>query len=135
VIISKAGNQNYFAETLTATVYFMVFVSNEPSNQVGSGPTIGLNGVTSMAIDDTATIQAPTISSISVSSGTTGTSVVLNGSGFTGATVKFYRNVSAVITLNTGIAITVNVPGGARSGPIVVTTPNGEAASSVFTVL
>jgi hypothetical protein len=135
IIASRDASRNYFAESFTATVYFMVFSNDQPTGQTGGGPTIGLNGINTVTIDDTSTVLAPMISSLSVTSGATGTSVILNGSGFTGATVKFYRNVPAVITLNTGSAITVSVPGGARSGPIVVTTPNGEAASSTFTVL
>jgi uncharacterized repeat protein (TIGR01451 family) len=72
----------------------------------------------------------PTISSISKTSGDTGTSVDINGTGFTGATsVKFGNTAAASFTINSGIQITA-VVGTGSTGHVSVTTPGGTATSS-----
>jgi hypothetical protein len=66
VTVTKAASRNYKSESLTADVYFMVFVNDQPTNQVGGGTVIALNGKTSLTIE-TATTSAeepPTISAI-----------------------------------------------------------------------
>ncbi|PZR80535.1 MAG: hypothetical protein DLM65_07790 [Candidatus Aeolococcus gillhamiae] len=67
---------------------------------------------------------APTISSFSPSSGPVGTQVTINGTNFTGATVKF-NGTAAVNPTVTATQITANVPSGATSGPISVATSGG----------
>jgi hypothetical protein len=133
--VVKAADRNYNTDTATAVIWFVQIENNQPTNQVGSGTTIALNGINTLTIADTVTVQAPSITSITITSGPIGTLISIKGSGFSGATVKFYRNVAAVITSNDGSEIRVTVPSGARTGPIIVSTPNGQAASSVFTVL
>ena len=82
------------------------------------------------------TSPVPTISSFSPTSGPVGTTVVINGTGFTGATVvKFNITTQPTFTVNSDIKITTTVPSGATTGPIHVTTPGGTANSSTnFTV-
>ena len=135
--ITKASSRNYKEETLTATVYFMLF-QGQPTDQVGSGATIGLNGQTSLSIADTATVQAPSITGFS-NSGTldlgAGQTLSIFGSGFTGQViVKFWRNKStALITpTNTGEirVLPQLVPTGALSGPVTVILSNGATAVS-----
>lgn len=134
--VTKASSRNYFAESLDATVYFMLYVNNMPTNQVGSGSTIGLNGATSLTIDDSATVRAPLISSISIS----GTTVTINGEGFgsSAVSIKFERNIITSATPSgtdaAGI-ITVTLPGGARSGYVLVTLPSGAKATSPYLTL
>lgn len=134
--VTKASSRNYFAESLDATVYFMLYVNNMPTNQVGSGSTIGLNGATSLTIDDSATVRAPLINSISIS----GTTVTINGEGFgsSAVSVKFERNVITSATPSgtdaAGI-ITVTLPAGARSGYVLVTLPSGAKATSPYLTL
>lgn len=134
--VTKASSRNYFAESLDATVYFMLYVNNMPTNQVGSGSTIGLNGATSLTIDDSATVRAPLINSISI----TGTTVTINGEGFgsSAVSVKFERNVITSATPSgtdaAGI-ITVTLPAGARSGYVLVTLPSGAKATSPYLTL
>ena len=50
-------------------------------------------------------------------------------------TIKFYRNKIATGTVASGSDITVTVPSGATTGPILVITANGEATTPTFTVL
>ena len=118
-------------------MYFMAYLNYQPSGQVGSGATIAINGSTSLTIDDTSTVRAPNVTSLSVSSGSVGTTFHIYGGNFGAGplTIKFYRNKIATGTVASGSDITVTVPSGATTGPILVITANGEATTSTFTVL
>jgi hypothetical protein len=133
VLITKASSRNYKEETLTATVYFMVFVNNQPTNQVGSGATIALNGITSF---ETSTVTPPGItgfSSLNISLSAGGT-LRITGSGLTGTiTVKFYRNKTVSATAADGTYIDIPIStiqsAGATTGRVAVITAAGEAVS------
>jgi len=76
----------------------------------------------------------PTITSLGAASGCVGTSLVINGTNFTGATAVTIGGTAATITANTGTSITVTV-GTGTTGTIQVTTPGGSATSAAtFTV-
>ena len=75
----------------------------------------------------------PTISSVSPSSGSPGTSVTITGTGFTGASSVTFNGTASTYTVNSDTQITATVPSGATTGPLVVTTPGG-SASTPFTV-
>ena len=138
--VVKAGDRNYFSETLTASIYFLLFIINQPSNQSGGGPNIGLSGATPITRDPNA---APTISSLSTYTGQAGvTQIQINGGGFnqfdiSTTVVKFWRNVIASgFTVNAGgSVITVTIPAGATTGKVTVTTPNGIAVSEYSLVV
>ena len=142
ISITKASSRNYLAETLTATVYFMVFANSQPTGQVGSGATIGLNGQTSLSIADTSTVRAPLISSVtSTISRSGGGTLTISGEGFgatgTSVTLKFWRNKIYLTTSSSNTSILVSasaIPGDAISGPIVVITAHGEAATAPITI-
>ena len=74
---------------------------------------------------------APTITSISPSSGPAGggTAVTINGSNFTGSTVKF-GSAAATITGNSGTQITVTSPPGTGTVDVIVTNAGGSSATS-----
>jgi hypothetical protein len=134
VLVSKASSRNYKSESLTASVYFMVFINSQPTGLVGSGSTIALNGATSL---ETSTVVPPSITALSVSSLSLSggvTTFTITGSGFTGSiTVKFWRN--KIISATSSDGTTINIPvssisaAGATSGRIAVITPAGEAVS------
>src|SRR5205823_6228644 len=96
----------------------------------GSGYDIG-----ALEFVNTTPPPAPTITSFTPTSGPAGTSVTINGTNFTGATPVTFNNVGASYTVNSATVITANVPAGAGTGPIAVTTAGGTATSaSVFTL-
>lgn len=77
----------------------------------------------------------PTITSFTPASGPVGTSVTINGTGFTGTTSVKFNGVAASYTVNSDIQITAVVPAGATTGKITVTNAGGTATSSTnFTV-
>ena len=59
-------------------------------------------------------IPIPTLTSFTPTSGTVGCTVVLSGSGFTGATAVSFNGVMATFTVNGDTQITATVPSGAR---------------------
>lgn len=78
---------------------------------------------------------APNIASFTPASGNVGTSVIISGANFTGASSVTFGGVSASFTVNSATQITATVPGGAATGRIAITTPNGTAQSGPnFTV-
>ena len=91
---------------------------------------------TSATSFDVTPSPVPTITSFNPTSGAVGTSVVITGTGFLGTSaVTFGGTAATTFTIDSDTQITVTVPTGAATGPIVVTTPGGTATSSTdFTV-
>ena len=79
---------------------------------------------------------APTISSFSPTSGPVGTPVVINGTGFTGASaVAFNGTNQPTFTVNSDIKISTSVPSGATgTGPITVTAAGTATSPTNFAV-
>jgi YD repeat-containing protein len=73
------------------------------------------------------------ISAFTPIAGTTGTTVTINGTGFSttpGLNTVTFGGVVATVSAATATQIVTSVPGGAGSGTIGVTTPTGSATSS-----
>ena len=128
---------------LTSQPTFTVNSDIKISTTVPAGATTGLLHVTTggstgnSSTNFTVTASPPpTISSFSPISGPVGTTVVINGTGFTGATNVAFNGTNQTPTVNSDIKITATVPSGASgTGPIKVTAPGGIATSSTnFTV-
>jgi YD repeat-containing protein len=85
-----------------------------------------------LSISRYATSQV-SIVSFTPRTGPVGTSVVINGTGFSATasqnTVQF-NGVAATVTSATSTQISTTVPSGATTGPITVTTPSGSAVST-----
>jgi hypothetical protein len=80
--------------------------------------------------------SVPTVSGFVPTSGVVGSTVTLNGAGFSTATKITFNDVAAKFTVNSDTQITATVPSGATSGKIAVTTPAGTATSAAnFTVI
>jgi uncharacterized repeat protein (TIGR03803 family) len=78
----------------------------------------------------------PSIKSFTPTSGTVGTPVTITGVSLTQASKVTFGGVKATtFTVNSDTQVTADVPTGAKTGKIAITTPGGTAASpSVFTV-
>jgi uncharacterized repeat protein (TIGR03803 family) len=75
----------------------------------------------------------PQILSFSPTSGPVGSSVVITGNSFTGATLVGFGGVPATsFTVNSDTQITATVPTGAQTGNIAVHTPSGNAHGPEF---
>src|SRR6476619_3641640 len=98
--------------------------------------SIGVSGViVALVLSITALPAAagtsPTISSFNPASGNVGTTVTIHGTNFAGTTSVTFNGLNAPgFTVNaSGQRVTVNVPSGASTGPIIVTTSLGSAQS------
>jgi len=114
---------------------FTVGSNAELTATVPSGATSGPIAVTDS--EGTATSSTnftvtgvPTITSFEPTSGPVGTSVVIRGTAFSGATAVRFHGTSATFTVSSNTRINATVPAGATTGPIAVTTPGGTATSS-----
>lgn len=86
----------------------------------------------------TTVVGVPTVTGMSPSSGTVGTTVTINGTNFSGTpannTVRF-NGSQAIVSGATTTSLTVTVPSGATTGTVSVATAGGTAASAgSFTV-
>ena len=72
----------------------------------------------------------PGITNVSPTSGSVGTSVVIKGTNFAGASVVWFNGTNAAFTLNSSNQITAAVPTGATTGPVSVIAPGGLATSA-----
>ena len=88
------------------------------------------NGTSASSFQVVTPAVTPTMTSFSPPTGGTGTSVVIVGSGFCGATAVAFNLTAATFTVNSNNQITATVPAGATTGPIHVTTGAGTVAST-----
>jgi hypothetical protein len=130
--IKKAYSRNYLTETTTATVFFLLWVINQPAPAIGSGPNIALSGENDVTVDID---LAPMITSLSTYAATAGvTALDINGVGFNGNDpqfeLKFARVAATGFTINPEkTRISITVPAGTRTGKVTVTTSKGLAVS------
>jgi uncharacterized repeat protein (TIGR03803 family) len=118
---------------------FTVVSSSEITTTVPSGAATGNVRVTTpkgTLICNVKFRVTPTISDFSPPSGPVGTSVVVTGEGFRGATCISIGGVMATsFTVDSDTQITATVPTGAKTGHIAVSTLGGTAVSAgTFTV-
>jgi hypothetical protein len=129
----------------TADPSFVVNSSSDISAHVPTGATSGTISVTTPNGTGTSSTSftvtggggnAPTVTSFSPTSGPVGTNVAITGTNFTGATsVTFNGTAATSFTVNSSTQIHANVPSGATTGKVAVTTGNGTGTSSTsFTV-
>ncbi len=101
-------------------------------------PSLGSSGSISVTTPSgTATSSAtftylylPTITSFTPTSGKAGTSVVITGANFTGATFVRFNGASTSFTVNSSTQITAKAPTKGSTGPISVTTNVGTGTST-----
>ncbi len=145
VIIHGTGFTGTTAVKFTSgkTATFNVVSDTQINTTVPSGAKTGAVTVTApggtLTSPDSFTVTAstplaPVVSSFSPKQGTVGTSVTITGSNFTGATsASFNVTTTTAITVKSDTQITVNVPAGATTGLVSVTTPLGGTGTSATT--
>ena len=74
--------------------------------------------------------STPTINSFSPSIGGVGTTVVINGASYTGATSVAFNGTPAAFTVISPTQINATVPAGTTTGPVTLTTPSGSVTSA-----
>ncbi len=101
--------------------------------------TPGGASATSPADQYTYTVPpAPTVTGVSPTPGYNGTSVIVTGTGFTGASAVTFGVTAATFTVNSATNITATAPGGTGTVDVTVTTSGGSnspSASDQFTYL
>ena len=124
-LYALTDNAGYNAAPSTVTL---------PTALVTAATNTALRGIALAPV--AATTPAPTIASFTPASGPVGTTVTVTGTNFTGATRATVNGLAGTNFMVMGAtSVMFDVPAGASSGPIAVTTPGGIATSSaVFTV-
>ena len=142
VILNGVNFNGAFAVTLNGSpVSFSVINSNQVSVLIGASSSSGVfeiatPGGSAVSAGVFTVIPPPAITSFSPTSGPIGTQVIIQGSGFTGATIVSFNGTTASFLVNNNTQITTTVPAGATSGPISIVTPGGSVNSaSPFTVI
>jgi hypothetical protein len=106
-----------------------------PAGATTGTVTVTTGGGTATSPTSFTVIPTPTISGFSPQSGTVGTTVTISGSNLANATNVAFNGVAAAILTDSAGQVTANVPGGATTGKITVTTAGGTATSATdFTV-
>jgi hypothetical protein len=100
-----------------------------------TGSVTVTTGATTLTSNNTYRVT-PTFPSFSPTSGSVGTPVVLTGTGLTQTTKVTFGGVKATtVTVNSDTQVTANVPTGAVTGKIAITTQGGSVTSKTnFTV-
>ena len=99
---------------------------------LGTAPNAGATAAP-LPIPFTSSTPAPTIAGFNPTSGSAGTSVVITGTHFTGATDVLFNGLTVGAghyTVNSDAQITATVPSGASTGLITVVAPGGSATST-----
>ena len=98
--------------------------------------TANLSTSTAGVLLNTTVFAAPTLTSLSPTSGPVGTSVTLTGTDLTNVTgVSFNGTAATVFSPGTGTTATATVPAGAGTGNVTVTTAGGTSNGVAFTVV
>lgn len=119
------------ADINSANFGLMLRVLNESANNNRTA-SVDYVEITVYFTNPTPTITNFTPNNACVNSGST---VIITGTNFTGATNVSFNGTAATFTVNSSTQITAVLPNGANTGNINVTTPNGTANSSTsFTV-
>jgi hypothetical protein len=118
---------------------FTIVNNTTINTSVPTGASTGLIRVINPA-DSIESISAfnvfgiPVISSLSLTSGSVGSTVTITGTGFNAVTAVRFNGVNASYIINSTTSITVSVPSGASTGNVTVVNGSGTSNGILFTV-
>jgi uncharacterized repeat protein (TIGR03803 family) len=127
---SKSGSEVKFggvpatAVTVTGSTFITATV---PAGAQSGAVTVTTGSTTLTSIQKFYVL--PAVTSFSPASGPVGTPVTIMGSALTETTAVAFNGVAAKFTVNSDTQVTADVPTGATTGKITVTTPAGSASS------
>jgi hypothetical protein len=142
------NGSNFLATQGTSTVTFngtsatptswspYAITANVPTGTTTGNVVVTVLGQASAGVKFTVN-AAPSISTLSPTSGPTGTLLTVNGSNFGSSQGSSFVTMNGVLTVPASWAsgkITVPVPEGTTTGPVLVTVNNGPSNASTFTV-
>ncbi|MDB5261752.1 MAG: domain, repeat protein, partial [Adhaeribacter sp.] len=110
-------------------------IATVPASATTGPITITTSGGTVSSTTNFTVLLLPEITGISPDFGLVGEIITITGVNFTGATDVSFNGVSAAYVVNTDGEIIAEVPAGATTGPISVTTSGGTANSATFTII
>ena len=108
-----------------------------PSGATTGNVVVTVGGVASNGVSFTVTVPAPSITTLSQTSGPVGTSVIIAGANFgatQGTSTVTFNGTAGTPTMWSGTSITVPVPSGATTGNVVVTVGGVASNGMSFTV-
>ena len=89
----------------------------------------------SVHLNQNQALAAPTITSLSATTSSVGSTLVITGTGFLDVQQVTINGVAATgLTVNSLTQLTVTIPAGATTGPVVVTTSSGASNSVLLTI-
>lgn len=121
--ISGATGATFKIPTTSGYVGSTIRVQETASNSAGGGAP-ARSEATAAVISD-----LPTITSFTPTSGITGSTVTITGTGLSKATAVHFGSAKATFTADSATQVEATVPNGAPSADISVTTPAGTATS------
>jgi hypothetical protein len=121
--IAGATGATFKIPTTASYVGATIRVQETASNGAGAGAP-ARSAATSAVISD-----LPTITSFTPTTGITGTTVMITGTGLSKATAVHFGSAKATFTVDSSTQVEATVPNGAPSADISVTTPAGTATS------
>ncbi len=121
--ISGATSATFKIPTTSGYVGSTIRVQETASNGAGGGAP-ARSEATAAVISD-----LPTITSFTPTSGITGSTVTITGTGLSKATAVHFGSAKATFTADSATQVEATVPNGAPSADISVTTPAGTATS------
>jgi hypothetical protein len=143
VVVITGSNFTGATQVAFNGTFATVFTVNSDSQITATVPTGATTGYITvitpngLAVSSTQfTLQIPVITSFTPTSGPVGTTVVITGNYFTTATqVTFNGTIAPGFIITSATQITVNVPAGATTGYITVTSPFGSGTSTTVFAL
>jgi streptogramin lyase len=134
---TNEGNNSIGRITTAGTVTIYTHVGLDEPEEITAGPdgALWFTSYYGNQVGRIATAVTPEISGFTPTSGAAGTSVTITGQNLSGATAVAFGGTAATIVSDTGTEIVTQVPAGAATGTITVTTPDGTATShAIFSV-